>query len=75
MDKNTARENSGRKDWDYQPRDKVLVIKEGILHKGESRYESEPWFITSVHMNGTIRIQHGTKSERLIIRRVTPYFE
>ena len=74
-DKNTLNENKGRKDWDYQPGDIVLVIKDGILRKCESRYDSEPWNITSVHTNGTIRIQCGTKSERLNIRRVTPYFE
>jgi hypothetical protein len=75
MDKNTVKENSGRVDWDYQPGNKVLVIKDGILRKSESRYDSEPWPITSVHTNGTIRIHRGTKSERLNIRRVTPYFE
>jgi hypothetical protein len=51
------------------------VIKDGILCKSESRYDSEPWTITSVHTNDTIRIQSGAKSERLNIRRVTPYFE
>jgi hypothetical protein len=35
-DKNTVKENSGRVDWDYQPSDKVLVIKDGILCKSES---------------------------------------
>ena len=75
MNKNTVKENSGHMDWDYQPGDKLLVIKDGILCKSESRYESYPWTITSVHKNGTIRIQCGTKSERLNIRRVTPYFE
>ena len=75
MDKNTVRENCGRIDWDYQPGDKVLVIKDGILCKSESPYDSETWTITSVHTNGTIRIQSATKSERLNIRRVTPYFE
>jgi hypothetical protein len=75
MDKNTVKENSGRVDWDYQHGNKVLVIKDGILRKSESRYGSEPWTITSVHTNGTIRIQSGTKSERLNIRRVTPFFE
>eukprot|EP00804_Cyclotella_cryptica_P022143 CCRYP_011602-RA/>CCRYP_011602-RA protein AED:0.48 eAED:0.48 QI:0/0/0/1/0/0/2/0/65 len=29
----------------------------------------------SLHTNGTIRVQRGTKSERLNIRRVTPYFD
>ena len=75
MDKNTIKENSGRVDWDFQPGDKVLVIKDGILRKNESPYDSEPWTIKSVHMKGTIRIQRGTKSERLNIRRVTLYFE
>jgi hypothetical protein len=75
MDKNTDRENRGRIDWDYQPGDKVLLIKDGILRKSESRYDSEPWTVTSVHTNGTIRIQHGTKSEQLNIRRVKPYFK
>ena len=73
-DKNTRRENDTRIDWDYQPGDKVLLRKDGILRKAESRYESDPWTITSVHTNGTIRVQRGTKSERLNIRRVTPYF-
>jgi hypothetical protein len=74
-DKNTVKENKGRVDWDYQPGDKVLVIKDGILRKSESWHDSEPRTITSVHTNGTIRIQHGIKPERLSIRRVTPYFE
>ena len=74
-DQNTRRENLTRTDWDYQPSDKVLLRKDGILRKAESRYESDPWTITSVHTNGTIRVQCGTKSERVNIRRVTPYLE
>ena len=73
-DQNTLRENCSRRDWDYKVGDIVLLLKEGILRKGESKYESDPWTITSVHTNGTIRIQCGTKSERLNIRRVTPFF-
>eukprot|EP00804_Cyclotella_cryptica_P011456 CCRYP_016400-RA/>CCRYP_016400-RA protein AED:0.29 eAED:0.29 QI:120/-1/1/1/-1/0/1/102/136 len=56
-DKNTRQENASRIDWDYQPSDKVLLRKDGILRKTESRYESDPWTITSVHTNGTIRVQ------------------
>jgi hypothetical protein len=74
-DLNTARENKQLVDYDYKVGDKVLVRKDGILRKTESRYDSEPWTITSVHTNGTIRVECGTKSERIIIRRVTPYFE
>eukprot|EP00804_Cyclotella_cryptica_P025336 CCRYP_012429-RA/>CCRYP_012429-RA protein AED:0.46 eAED:0.49 QI:0/0/0/1/0/0/2/0/127 len=73
--KNTRWENASRIVWDYQPSDKVLLRKDGILHKTESQCESDPRTITSVHTNDTIRVQHGTKSERLNIRRVTTYFD
>ena len=62
-DKNTDQENKARVDWDYQPGNKALLHKDGILHKTESRSENDPWTITSVHMNWTIRVQCGTKSE------------
>ena len=74
-DLNTARENKDRVDYDYEVGQKVLILKEGILRKTESRYEREPWTITSVHTNGTIRVQCGSKSERMNIRRVTPFFD
>ena len=51
------------RDWDYQVDDKVLLRKDGILCKSESRYERDPWTITTVHTNGTIKVQCGTKSE------------
>ena len=56
----TARENATRIAWDYPPRDKVLLRKDAILCKSESRYDSDPWTITSVHTNGTMRVQCGT---------------
>jgi hypothetical protein len=74
-DLNTKRENKTRIDYDYKVGDKVLVRKDGILRKTESRYQSDPWTITTVHTNGTIRVQRGSKSERLNIRRVIPFFE
>jgi hypothetical protein len=57
------RENAKQIDYDYKVRDKVLVINESILRKAESAYGKEPWTITTVHANGTIRIQHGIKME------------
>ena len=72
-DLNTARKNKKCVDYDYKIGDKVLVIQDGILCKAYSPYSKEPQTITTVHTNGTIRIQPGTKSERLNIRRVTPY--
>jgi hypothetical protein len=66
-------ENAKQIDYDYKVGNKVLVINEGILRKAESAYGKEPWTITTVHTNGTIRIQHGTKIERLSIRREEPF--
>jgi hypothetical protein len=67
------RKNAKRIDYDYRVGDKVLVLKEGILRKAEFNYGKEPWTITTVHMNGTIRIRHGTRTEQLSIRRVKPF--
>ena len=53
----------------------ILIRKDGILRKADSIWKKEPWTITTVHTNGTIRIQCGTKSERINIRRVTPFSE
>jgi len=74
-DRSAERENSKRIDYDYKVGDKVLIVKEGILCKAESRYGKEPWTITTVHTNGTIRVQCGSKLERINIRRVTPFSE
>jgi hypothetical protein len=72
-DRGNQQENAKRIDYDYKVSDKVLVINEGILCKAESAYDKEPWTITTVHTNGTIRIQHRTITERLSIRRVGPF--
>jgi hypothetical protein len=69
-DHGSQHKNAKRIDYDYKVRDKVLVINKGILRKAESAYGKEPWTITTVHTNGTIRIQCGTKTEQLSIRRV-----
>jgi len=37
-DRSAERENSKRIDYDYKVGDKVLIVKEGILRKAESRY-------------------------------------
>ena len=72
-DLSTGRENKRRVDYDYKIGDRVLVIQDGILRKAQSPHGKEPWTITTVHTNGTIRIQRGTNTERKNIRRVTPY--
>ena len=65
--------NAKRNDYDHKVRYKVLLINEGILRKAESSYCKEPWTITTVHKNGTIRIQRGTRMEQLSIRVVQPF--
>ena len=62
-------------DFDYIVGDKVLILKDGILHKSESTKQKEPWTITQVHTNGTIRVTCGTKSERFNVQRLEPFFE
>ena len=74
-DHSNIREKNKRVDYDYRVSDKVLIRKDGILRKAESIWKKEPWTITTVHTNGTIRIQCGTKSERINIWRVTPFSE
>jgi hypothetical protein len=74
-DLDIACKNSKRVDYDYKVGDKVLVTHEGILRKAESPYSKEPWTIMTVHTNGTIRIQHGTQSERINIRRGIPFID
>ncbi len=67
-DRSNTRENSKRVDYDYKVGDKVLIRKDGILRKAESIWKKEPWTITTIHTNGTIRIQCGTKSENSAIK-------
>ncbi len=67
------RKNAKRIDYDYKVGDKVLILNEGSLHKRGSTYGKEPWTVTTFHTNGTIRIQRGTKTEQLNIRRVEPF--
>ncbi len=74
-DRGNECENKTRVDFDYKVGDKVLIRKDSILRKAESRWIKKPWTKTTVHTNGTIRIQCRTKSERINIRRVTPFSE
>jgi hypothetical protein len=63
-DRSNQQENNQCIDYDYKVGDKVLVMKEGILHKAESAYDKEPWTITTVNTNGTIRIQYRERKQK-----------
>ncbi len=72
-DLSTASKNKKCVDYDYKVGDRVLVVQDGIPRKAQSPHGKEPWTITTIHTNGPIRIQRGTKSEQINIQRVTPY--
>jgi hypothetical protein len=74
-DLNNAHENKGRIDYDYKFGQKVLLRKEDILRNAESRWHKKSRLITSVHTNGTITVQCGSKIERMNIRRVKQFEE
>jgi hypothetical protein len=74
-DLSNTRENKGRIDYDYKVGQKVLLWKEGILRNAESRWHRKPWLIITVHTNGTITVQRGTKVERMNNRRVNLLIE
>ena len=54
--RNTARENKSLVDWDYKVGDEILLQKDGIICQSESPFHKEPWTITEVHTNGTVRL-------------------
>ena len=51
-DLKTEHENCSCHDWDYKVDDNVLLRKDGILHKSDSWYESDPWTVRSVIQMG-----------------------
>lgn len=50
-------ENKTHLDLYYKIGVKALVLKDGILHKSQRHDEHDPWTITCVNTNGTIRAQ------------------
>jgi hypothetical protein len=50
----------------------VLLETTGIIRK-LSTPRTGPYPVTNVYNNGTIRIQKGIVSERVNIRRITPF--
>ena len=74
VDKNNARENSLRVDHDYHIGDKVLVTDRDI-HRKLNCPTKGPYNIIQIYTNGTVRVQRGAVTERINIRRCTPYTE
>ena len=74
-DQNTSHKIQKRVDYDYAVGGKVLILIYGILRKAESPKQQEPWKITIVHTNGTIRVTRGNKPEHINVQRVELFFE
>jgi hypothetical protein len=71
---NNERENKSRKEHNYEVGDKILLTDARKRSKLSPPREG-PYLVKSVYTNGTILIRRGAVSERVNIRRVTPYFE
>jgi hypothetical protein len=56
-DLNTAHENECKIDYYYKVVQKILVRNKGLPRKAESRWQKDPWTITTDHTTGTITIQ------------------
>jgi hypothetical protein len=74
MRRNNERENKGRKVHDYKVDDQILLTDSRKRSKLSPPREG-PYQVERVFTNGTLLIRRGAVSERVNIRRVTPYFE
>jgi preprotein translocase subunit YajC len=74
INQSNAKENKKRLQHEYKIGDKVLLEKGGIQPKMAAPREG-PFRIVKVSANGTVRIQKGAVTQRVNIRRLTPYFE
>jgi hypothetical protein len=72
INKSNQKENKSQIPYQYKVGDQVLLETPGILRK-LSTPRTGPYPVTNVHKNGTIRIQKGIVSERVNIRRITPF--
>ena len=74
INESNARENKKRIQHEYKVGDKVLLERPGIQPKMGAPRDG-PYEVVHVSTNGTVRIQKGAVTQRVNIRRLTPYFE
>jgi len=70
---NNKRENAKRTPYTYQVGQKVMLTK-GSENKYETPY-SGPHVIQQINTNGTVRLQKGSVTETINIRRLKPFRE
>jgi hypothetical protein len=69
---NNSRENSRRLPHRYQVGDQVLLDR-NILQRKLSPPRDGPYEIETVYSNGVVKIKKGITSQKVSIRRITPY--
>ena len=67
-----ARENKKRVPWTYKVGDLVFKERDKLQRKLKLKRDG-PFRVVKVYTNGTIQIQDGVLTERVSIRRLTPY--
>ena len=74
VDTNSVRENRLRVHHDYAVGDKVLITDKGI-HRRLNCNTRGPYEISQIHANSTVCVSKGGVTERVNIRRGTPYID
>ena len=74
VDIDNVRENANRVTHDYAMGDLVYVERTGIYRKLDYK-KQEPYKITEVFTNGTVRLKRRKDNERINIRRLKTQFE
>ena len=69
---NNERENSKRVRHTYKVNDMVLVSNDEIQRK-LMPFRQGPYKVVRVYSNGTLKLQKGIYTQRVSIRRCTPY--
>ena len=72
VNKDTEKENSLRVDHDYAVGDKVLITNKDIDRKLNCPTKG-PYEIVQIYTNGTVCVKKGVVTERINVRRFTPY--
>jgi hypothetical protein len=74
-DKNNIRENHGRKRYDYNINNKILILKKEHMRDklDPTTLDEGPWTITTVFANGTANVNRNGYIGRMNIRRLRPF--
>ena len=72
IEKSNIRENKKRIKYTYKEGDRILLDR-GILQRKLSPLRDGPYDVVRVYPNGTLQIKKGVYTQRVSIRRCTPF--